>query len=197
MRANPSMLEPSNHKPCSMASLNLWKGMWTFLTTPMMSVNCRLTNRTLAAWACSITRCFIAALSVDGMAVVCRMVMLRCRRALCRYACLRGAAAERGSNLERELQVEACLGIFEVGAAEQLLDALESIDQRIAMHVQVARGAHVVAAGPKKRVQRSHELGAARGVGDFQCPQHVALECPQFGIVGQVEDEPQGAQPGE
>ena len=46
IRAKPSMDDPSNHRPWSTASLSLCAGIVTFLATPMMSVNCRLTNRT-------------------------------------------------------------------------------------------------------------------------------------------------------
>src|SRR5215471_7171687 len=114
--------------------------MWTFLSTPMMSVNCRLTKRTLALSACSNTRCFIAALSVPGMSLSCSY--LSC------------AAAQRGANLQRELQVETRLGVFEIDAAQQLLDALQSIDQRIAVHVQVSRRPHVVASSSQEGIQR-------------------------------------------
>src|SRR4051812_22544076 len=110
----------------------------------MMSVNCRLTNRTLAAAACSNARCFVAALSGLGIVISASPNWLL------------GASAQGGANFERELQVEARLGVFQVRAAEQLLDALESVNQRIAVHVQVARRAHVVAASPQERVQRAH-----------------------------------------
>src|SRR6266568_4566907 len=114
MRAKPSMLDPSNHRPFSTASPNLWNGMWTFLTTPMMSVNCRLTNRTLAALACSNTSSLSAALSVSCMAISIYLSELW------------RAAAQGGPNLQRELDVESHLGVFEIGATQQLLDALES-----------------------------------------------------------------------
>ena len=63
------------------------------------------------------------------------------------------------------------------------------------MDVQVARRAHVVAAGAQKGVERAHELGAPRGVGRFERPQDVALEGAQLGIVRQVEDQPQRPEP--
>src|SRR5262249_33188706 len=124
--------------------------MWTFLSTPMMSVNCRLTKRTLALSACSNTRCFIAAVSVPGMSLSCSY--------------LRRAAAQRGANLQCELQVETRFRIFEIDATQQLLDAFQPIDQRIAVHVQVARRAHVVASGSQERVQRANELRPTRGI---------------------------------
>src|SRR4051812_43707273 len=127
-----------------MAPLKRWKGMWTFLTIPMMSVNCKLTNRTLAFSACSNTRCVIAALSVPGITLCCS------------YHCR--AAAQRSSNLECQLEVEPCFGILQVDPAQQLLDPLQTINERVAMHVQVARGTHVVAAGAQERVEGANEL---------------------------------------
>src|SRR5207248_490128 len=108
----------------------LWNGMWTFLTTPMMSVNCRLTNRTWAASASSNTRCFIAALSV--LCILSYLTYQRLRRAALELRhvapSLGGAtAAQCAADLQRQLQVEPRLGIFEIDAAEQLLDPLESV----------------------------------------------------------------------
>src|SRR5438128_589051 len=186
MRAKPSTLEPSNHRPCSTASSNLWNGIWTFLTMPMMSVNCRLTNRTLAVSACSNTRCFIAALSVLGMNLVSSSGFLVGR-----------AAAEGSPDLQRELQVEARFGVLEVAPAQQLLDTLESIDEGVAMHVQITCGAHVVAARAQERVEGADELGSACRVRGLQRAQTVALEGAQLRVIGEVEDQPQGAEPGE
>ena len=51
MRAKPSMLDPSNHLPCSTASSSWCIGTWTDFTWPTMSVNWRLTKRRLRSSA--------------------------------------------------------------------------------------------------------------------------------------------------
>ena len=61
MRANPSTDEPSNQRPWSIASSSLWSGIETVFTSPMMSVNWRLTKRTPSAAAFSRTRRFWSA----------------------------------------------------------------------------------------------------------------------------------------
>src|SRR5262245_38543145 len=139
--------------------------MWTFLTTPTMSVNCRLTKRTRASSAVANTWSLSAVLRAWESVIVDMHSTPSC-----------WIAAERGADLERELQVEAHLGIFQVGIAQQFLDALESIDQRIAVHIEVACRAHVIPPGAQKRVQGAHELGSTRGIRHLERPEHVTLK---------------------
>src|SRR5437868_5487230 len=122
--------------------------MWTFLTTPIMSVNCRLTNRTCAFSAVAKTSFLSLVLSVTDIYST--------------PSCWN--AAQRGANFERELQVQAHLRILEVSSAQELLNALESIDQGVAMDIQVSCRTHVIPARAKKSVQRAHELGASRQI---------------------------------
>src|SRR5919197_3849152 len=116
--------------------------MWTFLTTPMMSVNCRLTKRTPASLACLKARSFSWGSSLIGICVL--------------PFSLDQATAEGRSNFQRQLQVETGLRVLQVGPAQELLNAFQSIDQRVAMDVQVARGPHLVAARAQKSVQSAH-----------------------------------------
>ena len=55
MRVKPSIDEPSNHLPWSMASSNCSTGMVTLLTAPTTSVNCRSMKRVPAASDCAST----------------------------------------------------------------------------------------------------------------------------------------------
>jgi hypothetical protein len=77
----------------------------------------------------------------------------------------------RAVHLERELQVEAHLGIFEVGAAEQLLDALQAMISVLRCTSGPARHA----CGSRQRaecIQGAHELGAAE-VSEISMVRHI------------------------
>src|SRR6266545_2947017 len=155
--------------------------MWTFLTTPMMSVNCRLTKRTRASSA--------AANTWSLSAIFCESVIVDTNSTPSCWI-----AAQRGADLERELQIETHLGIFQVGVAQEFLNALEAVDQGVAVDIQIPCCPHVVAARTQECVERAHELGPTRHVRNLERPEHVALERAELGIVGQVEDQPQRAE---
>src|SRR5207249_1151234 len=75
-------------------------------------------------------------------------------------------AAEGSADLQGELQVQAHLGIFQIGAAQQLLDPIESIDERVAMDAEITCRAHMVSACAQKDVERADEPSYDRyGIG--------------------------------